>query len=441
MTPRRALGIVRKHSALVLSVLIAALVCVGAYHFLVPTQYVATSTLLMTNEDGANEDTYMGVLPTIVGSSTLLTQVQADLHDQIDSYAIKGRIKAVVRGTTLGVVFQGSDPALAVAVVNATADDLSRYYSRIATLRYDNDVRGISDAAAAKRSRLDQLDSQLQQLAAKTGLPLNSDSQSDSVTSELDALSSERAQAYQQYVSDLAFARSSGALISTSDPSAESASLLATDPAYQAKLTALQKDQAELAGEQAQYTEDYPGLVALQQRVAREQAVVDNERQRVLAQGIPVTPGDVAAITAGNRAGAAVSADKARLDALDSQISHLEGQIAGLSSNGLLINTLRAERDAVKSQFIALSQSLAQTLSAKATAASYGNLIVLDRAQSADVSPLSGRKFLALLFLIAVALALGSAFVAESLEQAERDAAPDAAAPRKRKSPIVVDIR
>ncbi|MGH7838673.1 MAG: hypothetical protein ACREQC_12750, partial [Candidatus Binataceae bacterium] len=232
-----------------------------------------------------------------------------------------------------------------------------------------------------------------------------------------------------------------GALISTSDPSAESASLLATDPAYQAKLTALQKDQAELAGEQAQYTEDYPGLVALQQRVAREQAVVDNERQRVLAQGIPVTPGDVAAITAGNRAGAAVSADKARLDALDSQISHLEGQIAGLSSNGLLINTLRAERDAVKSQFIALSQSLAQTLSAKATAASYGNLIVLDRAQSADVSPLSGRKFLALLFLIAVALALGSAFVAESLEQAERDAAPDAAAPRKRKSPIVVDIR
>jgi len=78
---------------------------------------------------------------------------------------------------------------------------------------------------------------------------------------------------------------------------------------------------------------------------------------------------------------------------------------------------LSAQRAAVDTEYTALAGRRANALADRAEASSLGSIVVLDRAIKADTQLASGRTRVAVVALtLIIALALGTAFLVESLD-------------------------
>jgi len=123
-----------------------------------------------------------------------------------------------------------------------------------------------------------------------------------------------------------------------------------------------------------------------------------------------------------HNAAALASGDKARVTALDHDISIARSRLSDLPHVGVRADLLRLQRDSASAAYTALDTRYQQTLADRAQAAALGAAFVLDHATMAAprIPELAIATVLAALILL---LAIGVAYAAEALDPRIRTAA------------------
>lgn len=417
MTFARAREIVARHRVIGAIALLLLLPLVFIITYFLPRTYSGSASVLLTNQktDASNELTT--VLTSLAKSSAILERVRTSTHDAVSIAKLQQNVKARLYGTILKITFTDSRPPVAVAVPNAVVDSLVSYYDTLASSQYDSSTQRLQAELERKKRQLHDLDRRFQALSA-SGIPVDAENPAGNaeVASSLAGLQAQRIQAEDTLRSDLAYAGSRPKFAADAPPIRQD---IGTNPEYATLASTLQRDEALLTTQQAQYSNDYPVLAETQARVAKERAQLSGLRARLVASATAAarssgsSAADISNADNNGRSNALISADHAKIDAIDAQIGALEARSNKLVGSRVTIETLKAERESVVAQFNALSASLATSLASRATAANYGTLSVIDRATYADVAGLNAKIVALLDVLVALALAFGVCLIAE----------------------------
>jgi uncharacterized protein involved in exopolysaccharide biosynthesis len=193
--------------------------------------------------------------------------------------------------------------------------------------------------------------------------------------------------------------------------------ILADNPAYVAVQNVAATDSAQLATFQSGYTKQFPGLQGAKEKVAADNAIENQLASQMLKARDAFSATDAADVAQRQREEAVVTGDRALVDQQDALITAENASLADFPKSGMNYNQLRAQLDALQNEYTALAQRRANALANRAEASSLGQVVVLDRAIKADTQLAGGRTRAAILALILVlALAIGSAFLVESLD-------------------------
>jgi capsular polysaccharide biosynthesis protein len=120
-------------------------------------------------------------------------------------------------------------------------------------------------------------------------------------------------------------------------------------------------------------------------------------------------------IIAEQKAQAAVDGDRARVAALDAQISTTRQQLSDVPKSGMNVGAIRALRDTEEAQYSALALRLSNAQANSAEANSLGSVVVIDRAETAEPYLLGTNLLLALFALVAVGVSIGAGYLAEAV--------------------------
>jgi hypothetical protein len=252
------------------------------------------------------------------------------------------------------------------------------------------------------------IDKKLQE-AAQHDTFVGSDRALETITGQIATLQSERGTAYATLVSDEAIAAAQSA------QPRETAGIvkhevLANDPYVQALSAGRARDAALLEFQRAQFTDRFPGLPSLKDQVERETSAVDTAIEKAVS-GAPSSSATYAASVLARRNAEAVAAgDRARVAAIDSQISDQVRHLHDLPLTGAEVGLLRTKRDAAQAAYAATVIKLNETKADQAAASSLGAVVVIDHA--ADASPRVPRLALDIIvafLLLALTLSVGVA--------------------------------
>lgn len=403
MTLAQARAIVVRHRVIAgLALLLALPVVFIVTHFL-PRTYAATASLLLSNQrsDASNELTT--VLTSLAKSSAILERVRVATNDAVPVAILQQNVKARLYGTILKITYTDSRPTLAVAVPNAVVDSLVSYYNNLASTQYQSSTARLQVELERKKRQLHDLDRRMQAMSA-AGIPVDAENPAGhaELSSTLASLESQRIAAQDTLRSDEAYAATQPAV-------ATGPGDVSTNSEYATLEGALQRDETQLRAAKLHYTEDYPGLADFETRVASDRSQLAALRTHLIAAGAAVDRSTGAA----NRTSPLVAADHAKVDALDGQINALQLRSERLTGSRVTVETVKAERDSVVSQFAALSSSLATALASRAIAENYGTLSVIDRATYAEVAGINAKIVALIDVLIALAIAFGIAVLAD----------------------------
>lgn len=417
MTTQRFIDVVKRRSLVVWSVIAIGLALIYSFRNAVPSSFSGVSHVVLVAENGSR-DPSVGIidLPSIATSSVVLERVRNSLKLPIPLIALKGNVSASVLGRSaiMAIGYRDQSAERAMAVSNAVADQLARYYDEISTKRYDTNVDRLSSELVQVSAKMDGLDRQMSDVLASDPFVV-SDRAIDNITSDIATLTVQRGQAAAQLKADEALAATTAPSEGLSATAQHE--ILAGDPTYLAMRNTVAKDQAELASDRAGYTSSFPGLPGAVAKVTTEQDLTNQVAARALTDPNAYSASAAATKLEHTHQLAVITGDQARLAQLDAVIRGQQTALSDIPTTGNRYDQLRAERDAVAAEYTTLATRRANALANRAEASSLGSVVVLDRAIKADTQLASGRTRAGVLSLILVlAAALGSAFLVESLD-------------------------
>lgn len=414
-----ALNIVRRRRVVVLLTLLAGLAGVFLLFRYIPRTYGAASHVFIVNETSGRDPSVTSIdLPSLATSTAVLEKVLDDLKLPISLIEIKKNVKARVnaRSSIMEISYRDASAERAVAVSNAVADELRRYYEEISTVRADATIRKLDVEIQSEQNRLRDSNRQLA-LVARDRPYLISDKALDTVTSRIDDLEAQRELARAALAGDRSQAKAAGDDVATISKAARH-EVLQNDPLHRALSEGLAKDAAQLAFDRAAFTARYPGLPSLQEKVDAENASIRAEEQRALTAPNAYSPSQATSIMQAHRAAAIIAGDRARIAALDRLIRDERARLNEIPATSTALARLRLQRDAAQANYLALSARRTSAVANRAEALSLGSVVVVDRAVRADAAVVGlGRTPLAAMTAAFVLLlAVGNAFLIEMLD-------------------------
>ena len=417
MTLQRFFTIIKRRAFFVCLILAIGLALMFVFRNAIPNSYIGVSHVVLVAETGTR-DPSVGIvdLPSIATSTVVLERVRNKLRLPVSLVNFKAAAGASVlgRSSIMAVSFRDMSAERAIEVSNTLADELSRYYDEISTQRYNGNVDRLSDELTNESVKIRAVETKIGAIVARNPF-VASDQSVATLTTQLGTLSAQRADAFAKLQGDRAIA---DALAPSSELSKTARhEILAGDPVYSAIRTVAAKDSAQLASQQAGYTKDFPGLPGAIAKVNAENRYAERVANRALSDPNAFSASEVG--TAAQRAHqtAVVAGDEAQVRQLDAVIAPEQAAFKNYPESAMLYDQLRSERDALQSEYNALAQRRATSLANRAEASSLGSVVVLDHALKADTQLTGGRSRAAVLtFILVLALALGAAFLAESLD-------------------------
>jgi capsular polysaccharide biosynthesis protein len=417
MTITRFFAILKRRSLVVFCVIAAGLAVMYSFRNALPSSFAGVSHVVLVAENGSR-DPSVGIvdLPSIATSTVVLERVRRSQHLTMPLVSLKGNVSASVlgRSSIMAIGFRDQSSETAIAVSNSVADELSRYYNEISTHRYDVNVDRLSDALSTQTAKMRTLDQAMNNVVA-TNPYVVTDRSIDNITSQMGLLQAQRAETAAQLIGDQELAATTAASPGLSATAEHE--ILTGDPTYQAVRTAAAKDSAQLESDRAGYTNNFPGLQGAVAKVNAETEAVQQAASRALSNQKAYSPSAASTAAQHLKQLAAVAGDKARLQQLDDLIAKDQSNLGAVPTTGGTFAQLRAQRDALQTEYNVLATRRANALANRAEASSLGSVVVLDRAIKADTQLASGRTRAAMVALIlTLALAIGAAFLVEALD-------------------------
>ncbi|GAC1539590.1 MAG: hypothetical protein NVS2B17_14990 [Candidatus Velthaea sp.] len=413
-----------------LLVIVVFALLVGVALFFVNTlqkQYVAGANLLVVNGTTRDDPTLSSPdLPSIATSTVVLTRMEQALGITTPLVNIKRHLVVkppAYRSSILRIEYTDNQPDRAMSISNGVADQLTRYYREISTARYDEDLRSLESEMSKQHDLTRRIDMQVRAHGASAAVP-DRGSDADLAANRMGDLETTRALAAATLQGDIANANALkiGASMKSKVVRYE---VLHSDQAYKDLQQSAATSQVALENARASYTAAYPALPALAQKAKSLNSAVDSEARRALKSSDAFSPAEASMVTDQQKANAIVQADRAKIAAYDELLARERVRSNALPSLG----ALRLEREAASAAYLAISARRATALANRADALSLGSVVVVDRAIATDAQVGLGKnKLLAMFTLLAFALALGSAFLADQLN------------PRLRKTSQIEDL-
>jgi succinoglycan biosynthesis transport protein ExoP len=409
-----------RRRVVLLATFVVALIALPFILIKLKPTYIATSHVLMVGKDSMIPSTDMGSL-TI--SETVIRRIAERFGLTADVSTIRGHVdaKASLRSNVMPISYRDKDPKVALQVTNALADETVTYYKELSGGQYDQMVAYLRGAAQREKDRIHSIDETLQR-AAQRDTYVGSDSALETITARINDLESARAAAYATMVSDEAIAAAQSAQ-PREIAGIVKQEVLVNDPYVVALRTGQAHDAAQLQFQRAQYTERYPGLPSLQDQVQRESSVLDLAENSAVKNNPSASASYAATVLARRSAVAVAAGDRAKVKAIDDQVSAEESHLRDLPSTGSAVSVLRAERDGAKTAYAATIARLNDTQANQAAAASLGSIVVIDRAT--DAGPRIPRLAMDIIVaFILLALTVAIAYAVDVLDPSLRS--PDA---------------
>jgi len=365
----------------------------------------------------------LGDLPELVLSVPVMSRVKAQmrLSDSVDSIRSATVIKMSPRSAVLPITYRSKNAAFALSMANVIADSTVYEYKDLAARQYDQVIDRLRSQLANQQLNVRNMDTRLQQAVQHDSF-IGSASALEAISTRLDDLESQKATAHAALVGDQATMSAGG---NASDQAGLDSVIreqtLANDPMYQALRSNQAKDVAAYDTTKAGYTDAFPGLAGLKEKVDREGADVGRAAQVSVRDHRGASQTFASVLLQRQASEARVAGDNARLQAIDSELGTTNKRLADLPRYGVAANQLRLQRDSAASAYQQLQNRLQTTLADQAQAASLGSLIVLDHATSA--APKIPRQAMVILIAVLIlAAAIGSAYAAEALDPRIRTA-------------------
>jgi uncharacterized protein involved in exopolysaccharide biosynthesis len=316
----------------------------------------------------------------------------------------------------MDITYRDDSPNSAVAVPNAVADELVRYYSSISTRGAEDDVRKLDDALGEMRQEMHSIDQQLGALAVQNPF-LGNDRPVETLSNRLETLQGQRAQVIATLAGDQAGANATSPNSGTMLKIARH-EILDTDALHHELVGGSSKDAAELAFDEATFTDRYPKLRTLRQKVQSEQAYVQREERASLSSPDAFSATQAQSALENGKAQALVEGDRSRLAEIDKLIADTRGQLLDIPDANTRFAFLHLQHDAAVANYLGLSSRRTQAIANRAESLSLGSVVVIDRAVRANATIVgSGRAFMALVTVFATVLvAICMAFLVEALD-------------------------
>jgi uncharacterized protein involved in exopolysaccharide biosynthesis len=424
MNVRGALGVIRRRWFAVSLTAICGFFGVLLLVVSTPKSYEAAAHVLIVSESGGRDPSVSTIdLPVVASSTVVLGRVLDRLHLQIPMIKLKRALKVRVgaRSSIMEISYRDEVAERAVAVTNAAADELERYYEQLSSARADDTVRKLDVSIAAVRQRLARVNAQL---AVQSAIqPLDSDKAVEAITQRLDDLELQRQLAGAALASDVADARSIGG-----DPQHLSTiarhEMLQNDPLYRDLEENAARDGAQLTTDEVVHTSNHPENEFLQPKVRGERASVVAEAQRFLRSPDAYSPTLEQNAQQRRKAQALIIGGRARIGALDKVIADERSRLSALPRSSALFAWLRLQRDAAQADYSELAAHRTAAVASRAEALSLGSVVVFDRAVRADTTSVGlGRAPLGLACAFLVLLfSLAAAFIVEMMDPSLRRA-------------------
>ncbi len=416
---RAALRIIRRRWFAVSLTLIVGFLGVLLLLVSTPKTYEAAAHVLIVNESGGRDPSVSTIdLPIVASSTVVLGRVIDRLHLSVPLIKLKKELKVRVgaRSSIMEIGYRDDVADRAVAVPNAVADELARYYEQISTTRANVTVQKLDASIDAVRTRLSAINRQL----AKEGAAepyLESDKALDGLTTRLDDLELQRQLAGAALSSDLADASAiqndQGRLSRVARHE-----MLQNDPLYRDLSEAAARDGAELTADEVVHTRNHPENQYLEPKVRGERASLAAEEQRFLKSQDAFSPTMEQNDQLHRKAQALVAGDRAKIAALDRVIATERGRLDAVPRSSATYAWLRLQRDSAQADYLALTNHRTAAVANRAEALALGSVVVVDRAVRADTATVGlGRAPLAVACsLFVLLLSVLSAFVIEMMD-------------------------
>src|SRR5271156_506249 len=389
---------------------------------LITPTYQAQATLMLAHSDTAKDPLVAPVdLPSVIEMGAVVSAAlhRLQLAEPVDLVASRLSVKADDHSNVVSIAYRDKNPSNAMRVPNAVATEVVSYYRNLATRQYDELISALRQQRDAQVNRIHALDEHLSQLAQQDVVAGSADGQ-DTIASQLNELIAQRGQAYATQVADEATASrqsDQGALRDVVDEQAAE-----SDPYYQTLRAGTAKDAAEYQFEKAGYTEAFPGLPGLADKVAREQTATTAAEAVAVRQHLGASQTRANILLYQERAHALAAGDAARVHAIDGQIDDFQKRLADLGTTGVAANAYRLQREGAEATYQQISTRLASSIADESEAASLSSLFVLESADAA-YPRMPELALVLIVSLVIVGLAIGSAYAAEALDPRIRSTA------------------
>jgi capsular polysaccharide biosynthesis protein len=363
-------------------------------------------------------------LPDFIMSSRVIERAiqKIGLASSVNEVAPTISVKSSMHSNLVPISVKMKDPVAAVNLANALADAAVDEYKAIAAHQYDEILSEIDRQMQAERRVMQENDAKLQH-AVQQDYAIGSSNAPDDLTRRLDELETQRGIAYATYLADNATA--SAQSMSGSERGLQSAiheQVLANDPTYQAVRAVQSKDEAALAAMRGGYTSSFEAFPGLEEQVRSERSSALAARAVAIRDHAGNSATYAQVVLNQHTSAAQAAGDRARLSAIDQNITQAKLKLADLPRVFVAANMFRVQRDGATAAYQQLQTRYQQTLADRAQATALGAAFVLDRAAAA--APRTPPLITAFLIsLIIFALAGGAAYLAEILDPRVRTAA------------------
>ena len=399
----------------VASVLVLALLAAPLFlRLLRPTYQATAQVVLVGSPQSQNYVVQAADIPDLAMSTDVIARAKqkAGASEDVDTIRSKMSASMSPRSSVMPISYRDKNAKKALLMPNALADALVDEYHDLASRQYDQQISRLRSQLSGEQGTIRQLDSRLQQAVQKDSYA-GQDNALTALSTRLNDLDSQRATANASLVGDRASASAQGSKGELGSVFREQA--LASDPYYTALRAGQAKDASEYDFQKAGYTDAYPGLAGLKEKVQRESRQVESVSQEDAVKHLGAGNTYAQYVLGQRTAAAQVAGDQARLSAVDNEISATLGHIRNLPQSGVATNALRLQRDAAAAAYQQVEIRLQNTVAEQAQAASLNSLVVLDHATSA--APKIKTSMMAMLLaLLILGFAIGSAYAAEALD-------------------------
>lgn len=412
---RSIIDVLQTRRWIALGVLVLALLATPLFlKMLHPTYTGQASVALVGNGPSSSSILPSGDLPDVALSYSVLSRVKEKLNlpYSVDQIKSKASARLAPHSNIMSIVFNDKNPSYAATTPNALADATVVEYKQLAARQYDQLVNDLRRQLSTNQAQIHNLDTRLQDVA-QNDTYAGQEHALDSLSTRLSDLEAQRGAANATLIADSASANQSASQGKLQAVFRQQA--LASDPYYVAVRQAQAKDAADLIATKAGYTKEYPGLPGLQEKVSREIGEVNRSGEVAATANIGASTAYAADLVSQRTARSLVAGDRARVQAIDDQMSQVQSHLKNLAGDGVTASGLRLLRDSNSLAYQQLASRLQQTLADQAQAAALSGLVVLEYAEGSapKIPTFTMAILIGLVILVAV---VGSAYAAEALD-------------------------